>query len=107
MEAPFKNVKLVDLRELAPDICIESSPQTVLEALLFTLGIDIGLRYDLLTGLFRDSELPSKVVTQVYWQGVERSDKAWRVSGRASDELVDSFRSRMNRSSKEDGLVSI
>ena len=104
MEAPFKNVKLSELRGLAPDVDIESSPQSVLEALLFTLGIDIGLRYDLLTGLFRDSELPSKVDTQVYWQGVERSDKAWRVSGRASDELVDSFRGKMNRSTKEGEL---
>ena len=101
MEAPFKNVKLSDLRSIAPDVDVESSSQAVLEALLFTLGIDIGLRYDQLIGLFRDSELPSKVESQVYWQGVERSDKPWRVSGRASTEIVDSFRSKMNRSEEE------
>lgn len=100
MKYPYKNVTLSDLRKLAPDIPIESSSEAVLEALLFTLGIDLTKGFEQAVGLLRDSQYPSRVETQVYWQGIKRSDKAWRDSGFASDELVDLFRSEINKSDK-------
>ena len=100
MKYPYKNVTLSELRNLAPEIPIESSSETTLEALLFTLGIDITKRFEQLSGLLRDPQYPSKVETQVYWQGIERSDKAWRESGFASDELIDLFRGEINKSDK-------
>ena len=100
MSTPPKNIILSELRELAPEVSIQGASQATLEALLFTLGIDIKLGFERLTGMFRDSQMPSKVINEVYWQGTERSDKPWRESGLASDEVVDSFRGSINKSNR-------
>lgn len=98
MKIPFKNVLLSDILDQYPDINPETASEKELEVLLYKLGIDTKYGFEQLTGLFRNPNDNLKIEQQVYWTGTERSDKLWRESGNASEELTEAFRGKIAKS---------
>lgn len=98
MKIPFKNVLLSDILEEYHDVNPQTASEPELEVLLYKLGIDTKYGFEQLTGLFRNLNNKLKVEQQIYWVGKERSDKVWRESGNASEELLEAFRGKIARS---------
>ena len=94
----YTKVLLSDLVALTNVKAIQTASETELEVLLYKLGIDIKYGFEQLTGLFRNPNNKLKVEQQIYWVGKERSDKEWRLSGAASEELTEAFRGKIARS---------
>ena len=98
MKDVYTKVLLSDLVALTNVKAIQTASETELEVLLYKLGIDIKYGFEQLTGLFRNPNNKLKVEQQIYWVGKERSDKEWRLSGAASEELTEAFRGKIARS---------
>ena len=98
MKIPFKNVLLSDILDEYPDVNPQTSSEEELEVLLYNLGIDINFGFERSTGLFRDPNDNCKVEEQYFIRGLERSDKVWRESEKASEELIEAFRGSIARS---------
>lgn len=77
----------------------ESASEALLEEILFDLGVDTSKHFECHDGLVRGSD--NKLHSGCYWSGVERTDKAWRKSGMASDEVIDMFRSNISKTIKQ------
>ena len=98
MKDVYTKVLLSDLVEVSGVEAIQTASETELEVLLYKLGIDIKYGFEQLTGLFRNPNNKLKVEQQIYWTGRERSDKVWRESGNASEELLEAFRGKIAKS---------
>jgi len=98
MKIPFKNVMLTELLSHYPEVNPETSSEEDLEVLLYNLGIDTKYGFEQLTGLFRNPNDNLKIEQQIYWTALERSDKVWRESGNASEELLEVFRGNIAKS---------
>lgn len=77
----------------------ENSSEALLKEILFDLGVDTNFSFECHDGLVRDSD--NKLHSGCYWSGVERTDKEWRDSGMASDEVIDMFRSNIAKTVKQ------
>jgi hypothetical protein len=91
-------VLLSDLIAVSDAEFVQTASETELEVLLYKLGLNTKYGFKQLTGLFRSSDNNLKVEQQIYWTGLERTDKIWRESGNASEELLESFRGKIARS---------
>lgn len=86
----YSTISESELFYIYPDYTydLEFTNPVLFKSLLFTLGIDINLKYTKQENLIHRNKL-NKVVQCNRYVGEERQDKEWLESGKASKEVLD------------------